>query len=1663
MNSDPFSSSDDELPLSTSSDSVPPASASTESQETFSAPPTSDDHEGNNEGDASASVPSSSPAQQEPRKPKREQPQRKPPHSTGNGSFPTPFKCCGDFCGVVLREELRGTSTHGSSSSPSLSSSGAGAYANKYLGTANVLPASTAIQMLFSQDDLQALGDDNLNCLLTSIHVSSRPDKAEPSNPAELLPKSASSSADLHVITYKSIALAKSNRDQFRRAASQRKTYEDKTSTSSNVACKRHLSRLMESTASQESRANSRVRVYGELDGVANYYRQVRVCGDCYAIYALLDMARSLMAAHRAAEPSEAKKQKQRFNKRREEWEQHVEREVQHKEQLYLRKRANKVAASEQSQSEDLTLVLPLQQSSRCVISAIPPRLPQGVHVHTRVPTRLARVLSHAVPVLTSIFGARINASGAQSVHGNNESNRISGSQSSLPRRLRIPCVQTLLQRSGLNAVESIGKVLRQRISNGNAKQKNRQSCIISMASGHGVFQECKQDMLLLIEQLVTGFHELHDAPIVPMKGSNALEGSIALTKKSENGHEVKFNSDNARRDEDDDAASRRYPNGKLSLGTQTSASRPTFEDAFITNVLSTMKEVAMSSEVTPSSSGRAGANNQLPAFSENTQWTHFQQEQMHQGMLVAKKKKALTAESHAPSSNIIYKIGDDSKIYPDTSAMSSSVQKPVPELKEYMAWRRAFRAFYARTLILRIKQQRCAIQLQRLWRAKLARKKCKGMKREDWAVRLVQRNWRGKLGRDSFRERMRRYPAAIDIQRIVRGFLAVRFVTRVREKLHNSAVSIQRVIRRYVAMRRVFHQRQRRNAAMCIQRVFRGHTGRKRFAQERAKFLYSKTQSQGISFGKQMLPEYKSYATKLQSDVALLAQTKRDVEARAEVLVKEICEFDEGIRLLESEMHTLSQVESESMAKNMDEQGKWQLREQKMRLDREFTQMLTQIALRKEKLSAMEDQLQQLNKERIAKEEELKTLERKLVVLLDEQLQELAKIKQKQQTRNQLLLDVLPPNASANSIGIGGGPGTPGFSLSSPSNGSSWTGASSVPTSLGTPASNAVSAFTQQQREEANSLMEPTEAMMKFGFMSMSMTYFSSMNMYKRAFADAAIDGALLLHLSDDDLQNTLGMEHRLHRKKILTSVQQLRESERVKMAKLYGSNAPDGLGGGGGTGSPQRASGSVASLAPAASPVPVPTMTVPSSATAPEPTGGATASASTVAGANLNVVVPFHEFCTLVRHGVVKQLKEVLANVPDKRFDSRSRNCCSPKGTNPNRQNKHDNTAGHYAVAYSFFDLGAWLLDPDKGGGRDDLLNDNGLTAYDGLELIKAIMETNEGVDGRWTRMLDGRRNGLVRMFDGTQTSHVDATEKDVSGERQQPVGTQEKEESAGSKAVPLPRVFVLMVLGMEVVLLLGVGLLLLTTTGVAGAATKSLLQHGAGFEGDANTVAAGVYTARAGVFVWGSLQFASCFFQRCKSQLIHALGICRLPASSALVVLGSITAHAAWITCISRLESAFSSSTRTTKMFSWEAVAVHLITNEQRVRVFEPLVFAPLREELFFRGLLFCALWNRLRSLRSSVIITNALFAAVHVVNARQLGSVYSASYLVYQVASAWLVGSLLSLRFAISGSLLECVLLHAVNNSFALAVSTQTDVDLRDPITLIAGASNGANLW
>ena len=113
---------------------------------------------------------------------------------------------------------------------------------------------------------------------------------------------------------------------------------------------------------------------------------------------------------------------------------------------------------------------------------------------------------------------------------------------------------------------------------------------------------------------------------------------------------------------------------------------------------------------------------------------------------------------------------------------------------------------------------------------------------------------------------------------------------------------------------RYAFRCREEKYNAMTIQRVFRGHTGRRRAGRERDKYLFSKSQSQGIDFGRQMLLEHKLHATRLQSDVQLLTGEKVSAEEAVEAMMEEISEFEEAVTVLEREMHQLSKIETEAV-----------------------------------------------------------------------------------------------------------------------------------------------------------------------------------------------------------------------------------------------------------------------------------------------------------------------------------------------------------------------------------------------------------------------------------------------------------------------------------------------------------------------------------------------------------------------------------------------------------------------------------------------------------------------------------------------------------------------------------------------------------------------------
>jgi hypothetical protein len=707
------------------------------------------------------------------------------------------------------------------------------------------------------------------------------------------------------------------------------------------------------------------------------------------------------------------------------------------------------------------------------------------------------------------------------------------------------------------------------------------------------------------------------------------------------------------------------------------------------------------------------------------------------------------------------------------------------------------------------IRRKKAACKIQRAFRGWLGRCAFLDQARRIWGSQMIQRAWRGYLGRKWYFYLRLRIAAAANIQRIFRGHRARRRVALIQKIRYRAASLIQALFRRFSARRAAFLRRKQRNCAFIIQRIYRGHLGRRRALAERDKYIFSRSQSQGIEFGRQMLLEHKLHATKLQSDVTLLTQEKVGAEEQVEALLEEISSFEEGVRTLEKEMHQLSRVESESAA-YMDDESKFALREQKMKLDKEFGEMLGKIGNRKDMLYDLEKRLGSIDKARQLKEEELRTLERKLVVLLEEQQNELNAIKRKQDVRGAMLAashDELIKAAS----GIPGGQTNAVAISSGNSVGSGSLGGSSGGPSL-------------QEKKQAAQLMQSTETLMKFGFMSMSMTYFSSLNMikalrtvsaqdtvmaaladvhsqravghdgggggggggggsggssnqflpslkggqlggqeslrvsswsvedvakwletlalgqYTEAFMDAAIDGEFLYDLNDDDLKNTLGIEHRLHRKKILNCVHRLKLAEAQKDARLNLLLKETGR-----------------MEAPAVSDDPDPTGNFPPNPFKPnEKIGGDGEDRRHIDGPN----IPLEELLSLVRHSKFSQIKEHLDYLPNKNFDKTlvqvnyvpdhgtvymagyerlpfhinkmdeygntmlSLSCQNgntkitkyliSKGANPNHQNKQGQTPCHFAIAYKFFELSQWMF---ENGANDQLENKFGLSAYDGL----------------------------------------------------------------------------------------------------------------------------------------------------------------------------------------------------------------------------------------------------------------------------------------------------------------------------------------------------------
>jgi CheY-like chemotaxis protein len=979
-------------------------------------------------------------------------------------------------------------------------------------------------------------------------------------------------------------------------------------------------------------------------------------------------------------------------------------------------------------------------------------------------------------------------------------------------------------------------------------------TCVIWFHGGHEIFQENRKQLLLLLEQVLTGYHEVHEitfpsASAVQLDSkystkdfkqamNTGTSGVSGATK--EQSLEDKFTHSVLSIAARTSTGNGRSSTSSPSRGGQMAASQSTADPRHQTNHPSQ----SHSTRALSSSHPLAGHTASLEAS-----WSQYSD------TLLAKEHHILTLDSTKQSDDVKGKKAKTGQL--DGSAAVGYVAdvKQYPEVKEYMNWRlkrnkkrlqrlqiaaqviqTAYRAYLARKFVRNIRRIKAARLIQRIFRGFTGRRKFYKHVKRLWAAISIQTCWRGYFARKWFFLVRVKMAAAADIQRMYRGHLGRKRVRKVRAQQYAAAAVIQAMFRRFKARREAWLKRRMRNCVITIQRIFRGFMGRKKANTERDKYIFSKSQSQGIEFGRQMLLEHKLHVTRLQSDVTLLTQEKVAAEEQIEALLEEIATFEDGVRTLEKEMHQLSKVESEAAA-FMDEDSKFELREQKMRLDREFGEMLAKIGHRKEMLTDLEKKLSAIDKARQGKEEDLRTLERKLVVLLEDQQKELQAIRRKQDIRGQMLA---ASHQELSQVSANGGGGSGGAMVPA---GSGMAGGQQQQSSSGP---------SLHEKRQAAQLMQSTETLMKFGFMSMSMTYFSSLNMikalrtvsaqdtvmaaladvhtqravgmdggagpvgggggghpapgvsgggaggagstgkgglahmpalkagqlpgqqsslqvstwsvddvakwlqtlslgqYAEAFIDAAVDGEFLYDLNDDDLKNTLGIEHRLHRKKILNCIARLKMAEAANDARLtrvtYAQNNNLSI----------SNTGEISGTLPNGMNMnSMPSDFAAGNANFPESALGADEDR------NINgpkVSVP--ELLSLVRHSKFSQIKDAIDYLPNKSFDrslvqaqfvpdhgtvylssyerlpfhlnktdehgntmlmlaaqNGNMKICKyllAKGANPNHQNHFGQTPAHFAIAYRFFDLSTYLF---ENGADDTLENKYGLSPYDGL----------------------------------------------------------------------------------------------------------------------------------------------------------------------------------------------------------------------------------------------------------------------------------------------------------------------------------------------------------
>lgn len=430
----------------------------------------------------------------------------------------------------------------------------------------------------------------------------------------------------------------------------------------------------------------------------------------------------------------------------------------------------------------------------------------------------------------------------------------------------------------------------------------------------------------------------------------------------------------------------------------------------------------------------------------------------------------------------------------------------------------RIVRGFLGRRRFIRCRQERIVMQ------------------QRAFAAVVIQRLQRGHVCRVAFWRKLRAAKAVV-LQRVYRGHVDRLYCDELRDALaqrrymDRNAAKIQATWRMHTVREQYLTARVSVLAAIEIQRIYRGHVGRVDAARKK-QWRDAEPGPERLALGLEMIEGSKRAFERQQSEIDALHRAQEAVERQVSAIHSELQESEQELAVLERELQEIDQLEADlreltheaellhsggvegllrshaagaggkqptplgsgippsssslddttgapvpyeagverlfeskdslkarqadAYAVEMAIQIKRSERERRKRdLDAEFTSVFSEVQQKRAALAAMESKLADMEATRMRKDREVARLQRNLMELLEEQKLELERLREK------------------------------GIELET-----------ATATSAAAAAATALKAKEHEKQSQA--MFASTEELMKFQFMSMSLSYFSSLSMLK-------------------------------------------------------------------------------------------------------------------------------------------------------------------------------------------------------------------------------------------------------------------------------------------------------------------------------------------------------------------------------------------------------------------------------------------------------------------------------------------------------------------------------------------------------------------------------------